>query len=127
MQDRFKFRVWCENKKQWEKDEILISSLNHYVVNTTERRAITSEEPKFHKICLSTGWKDKNSKIVYSGDLVKQNYSTYVVEVCPGGFQCRNIRTKSLYQFSVLSDKHAEVIGNIYENPELLEDAQCQK
>lgn len=33
MENRFKFRVWCENNKEWETDEICISNKDRYIIN----------------------------------------------------------------------------------------------
>jgi len=75
-----------------------------------------------------TGLKDKNGKEIYSGDIVSSIGGKYgtdicIIRDCVGGFECEMINgfsTGSTFTFSFLNEKSCEIIGNIYENPELL-------
>lgn len=59
-----------------------------------------------------TGLKDKNGKEIYEGDILKQYDKTYEVYYINGHFMSCN----ELWE----ENTRSEVIGNIYENPELL-------
>ena len=72
-----------------------------------------------------TGLKDKNSKEIYEGDIIKFPY-TYLDNTSTSGTSTRFDR--AIVKFNNLSFEPlevlrylVEVIGNIYENPELLE------
>lgn len=60
MQDRFKFRVWCENNQEWDKDTILISNKDMYEIRNDKFTKYTNIDPKNHIINFCTGLRDKN-------------------------------------------------------------------
>jgi uncharacterized phage protein (TIGR01671 family) len=64
-----------------------------------------------------TGLKDRNGKEIYESDVLKFDETengTRLVEWLHAGFYISNVAPLSFY------NKEMEVIGNIYENPELL-------
>ena len=74
------------------------------------------------KVQQYTGLKDKNGKEIYEGDLV--SYMDYeqplIVHFCEDG--CCQFRAKLKgYGNTEQLSSEMEIIGNIYENPELLE------
>ena len=79
---------------------------------------------KTYKFMQYTGIKDKNGVEIYEGDMNKTNSSLYKVVFDKCCFWGVDERGKyPIYQINhyVLDDEIFEVIGNIYENPELLE------
>jgi len=75
----------------------------------------------------STGLKDKNGKEVFVGDIIKCTrgclHEVYI-EKEYGGTYCGGmpaVYLKGLREGYAWTE-HEEIIGNIYENPELLED-----
>ena len=65
-----------------------------------------------------TGLKDKNSKLIYEGDVVRiNNKDIYIVEWLSTYSQF-HIEDYGVLDITLSSTY--EVIGNIYENPELL-------
>ena len=74
----------------------------------------------------NTGFKDKNGTSIFVGDIVKTEFGNKVclqvvgkADVC-NAVVLENKIHSSLFSFS--DEKNVEVIGNIYENKELLEE-----
>ena len=69
-----------------------------------------------------TGLHDKNGKEIYEGDIVQiyKHMSSEKSEVTQVVWDEENCEYKGIYPNIAVWEQH-EVIGNIYENPELLE------
>lgn len=127
MQDRFKFRVVYYNdieKKYFIFEPDLISA------DGTARAYAYGEsgaDEYYDTVTLNqcTGLKDKNDKLIYEGDIVKIFHVSgtmqgkYFFDVVGwNDLRCR-FDTEN---YGIINDDDVyEVIGNIYENPELLE------
>lgn len=110
MQDRFKFRIPMFTDKGTFM-EFQYIELGDFIECTL---CGTNGEPQ-----QCTGLKDKNGKLIYEGDIL--NYS------CLAGYSdiytCTFNNGSFLIGGLLISNTHlkSEVIGNIYENPKLLE------
>lgn len=129
MNDRFKFRVWTKVKNDFVKD-FFITQNNGVLITDEIGKTYINDNPNYI-LMQCTGLIDKNGKLIYEGDIVK--YKDEVYDLCIGRIQWDNAHYELQYYtgekygwFShILCLKHiknVEVIGNIYENPELLED-----
>lgn len=88
---------------------------------------IGEEEIEEEGIGQYTGLKDKNGKEIYEGDIVKiivnnNIEKTCVVEYKNGIFGVMFSKQAELTAFPHFCNTTFEVIGNIYENPELLKE-----
>lgn len=71
-----------------------------------------------------TGLLDKNGKEIYEGDICLDfRLDENVVFWGDGGFYVRNYHAEGIRAVDWLDDK-SEVIGNVYENPELLKGVE---
>ena len=123
-----KFRAWTEEGKVMYydvypfKDDTLLLSYDEIAFD---------EVPASDFILMqSTGLKDKNGKEIFEGDIVKYEAgcNTVTEEVAYdknfAGFGVRDANTDIIFTFWELAEDidliSLEVVGNIYENPELL-------
>ena len=123
-----KFRAWDDAKKEWlcgyEMPNLGGFSLFGETVMLGEWSRILDEyifERNGHKqddlkVMQFTGLTDKNGKEIYEGDIVRYRDGIYKVDWFENGFYLfRDVRAK----FDIWW-VDTEVVGNIYENPELL-------
>lgn len=143
-----KFRAWDVLAEEMI-DEILMISFVRKEIIGKFRNGSTSVPLKFEDkrngedviLMQSTGLKDKNGVEIFEGDVVSRNsgmpnvveFGKWIYEE-DFGYKIKNIGfylnssydDDELFQAMDYEDirKNYEVIGNIYENPELLEDKE---
>ena len=130
-----RFRVWMKSLK-WMCDVTNISFDSKLVdichQGDTERCTEISVEFDEIELMQSTGLKDKNGKEIFEGDIVRQVRTqpttenetiTGLVTMLEGAWLIMN-DCEQLASFLWSETDENEIIGNIYENRELLEDKE---
>ncbi len=79
---------------------------------------------QFGKLMQYTGLKDKNGKEIYEGDIIENTSGVITIDVkCEVFFRDYgwHLRKDNGYEFLAFGLERCVIIGNIYENPELLQ------
>ena len=124
MQDRFRFRLFDTRIKRMVYN--IEQSQFNYFQNGYDLPLLECailDEQNIIKLMQCVGLKDKNGKLIFEGDIVRQSDGCLGFIVWQGisywiespGSHARDLEHIPYYE-------SVEVIGNIYENPELLEE-----
>lgn len=124
MQDRFKFK-YNLNNKIYDVSAIDLSHSRGEIVSLDGMETLMCKLDLDNLIpCI--GKKDKNDKLIYEGDIVKDR-NNFILQITyrqdKGAFYLENDRIAGAISELRCSTNTMEVIGNIYENPELLEES----
>lgn len=123
MEARFKFRAWES------RGELGIGVMHYFDLFDASADMfdqgmlghVLVEDLSTMKIMQCTGLKDKNGKLIYEGDIVKSIENKFTAAVFWRGDWaafCNNAFSGECV--GPASPETVEIIGNIYENPELL-------
>ena len=133
MQDRFKLKFWDNTDKEF--GEVINIDFDNGFVDYKTKNGITSTQLKCGELIQCTGLKDKNGKLIYEGDILfeywknevflneekwvvkwNNNHANFYIEIINAS------KNAILNQWHLARhDLDYEIIGNIYENKELLE------
>lgn len=119
-----KFRGICINSNKWLIGNGCVFDESNDIYQITHKQGINlMHHSEIIKETLGqyTGLKDRNGKEIYEGDICMGVYTTdyYSVKFMDGYF-CITDKNGMYEEILVDITSDIEVIGNIYENPELL-------
>lgn len=116
-----KFRAWDTKEKTMIKDIWIVPECNWGVYSDNDALLISNENVVLMQY---TGLKDKNGVEIYEGDILKMHeYIDCVIwrdDLCGFSFKGDKGRMNLVDWLEHGQYSDPEVIGNIYENPELL-------
>lgn len=133
-----KFRVWLH--RGWPGKEHEMAEVDYYFFEEWGYRTSEEVESAGHKLMQYTGLKDKNGKEIYEGDIVEVSFTwggDYSNEPSgmevdeyeilwgeSGGFELKGGLGSVLNGAPIGASETIEVIGNIYESPEVKHDRE---
>lgn len=130
MEDRYLFKAKRIDNGEWSEGfPFLVNDVSYILPHHNTGQPIhidnllsTSVEVSKSTICQCTGLKDKNGNLIWENDVVKINNSKVNTLITFRDFEiiC-TIPNEKYYKHRLEYDTEYEVIGNIFDNPELLE------
>lgn len=145
MKDRYLYKAKRIDNGEWVQGNILLDieknkpseTYRFYPIDHVDICRVVDETT----ICQCTGLKDKNGKLIWENDVVKKEfYTDYdncanseeyigIVKVTDCAWVIETIRdkcTRPIFEAMSYSEdvEHFEVIGNIFDNPELIESEE---
>ena len=132
MKREIAFRAWHNEDNYMITSERSIYSVLQHTLNVGVGSGFsdvdTTPKPDRYELMQFIGLTDKNGRRIFEGDIVKDSDTLFVVEFGESEFLEYSgwgwilKSNKSAFQISPADCKVIEVIGNIYDNPELLEN-----
>ena len=130
-----KFRAWDRARNEMNY-KIMVGNCDLSDRNWTcpiiwiqEKKGWLSFDDDYKCIMQSTGLKDKNGKEIFEGDIVKMSKAVYseptYYEIIRHRGGAYRLESKQHGCELWLRHTDCEVVGNVYENKELLDDKQC--
>jgi len=126
--ERLQFRIWLKDKKRMSYKSI-------YNISNTEAIKFCSDSDYIIMQC--TGLRDKNGNLIYEGDIVSEKFAHgYPIEYYEKYYEVIWLERYVKFLPRVLNRDdfgdplffaQCDIIGNIYENPELLKGAMTNE
>lgn len=125
-----KFRAWDKELKEWT--NYSISNIDDTLIDFYNKETgfwESDREGERFALCQYTGLKDKNDREIYEGDIVRavrfsrwEGVAKYSDKNQAFVFECIDKNYRGNIVFMSQFDQGFKILGNIYENPELLKE-----
>lgn len=110
-----KFRAWDTTEKKWYRFD---SGFLEYQELLTGKTIAYSDLVKEIVLMQFTGLTDKNGKEIYEGDVLETDGGEKLEVKWNSMFACFRFGNQATHDYDIAI--RMKIIGNIYENPELL-------
>ena len=122
-----KFRAWLKEKKEMidnARPDFFCKQLHYLRGNSAGGQDVLGVSTEDIELMEYTGLKDKNGKEIYEGDILFESFGEkyYKVVFENGSFRAEFEGDFEEHSFDLIDvvAQGCEIVGNIYENPELL-------
>lgn len=130
MSGKIKFRAWDKENQEWADGHFWMKKV-HVDYLLISKPSVMEMFHENYELMQFTGLLDANGKEIYEGDIVDFiDLPAGEEALCTGqvifeefGWHFTNSITES--SLSCYESQYLCVVGNIYENPELLEGSKC--
>ena len=128
MDEKYLFKAKSMDRGDWVVGYLVKNQEWTYIVVPLENGGFEFGTVDPNTICQCTGLKDKNGNLIWENDIIAYRDCTeekYVIawELDKACFEYQQYSC-SIMNFDELSSCEVEVIGNIFDNPELLESEE---
>ena len=133
MEDRYLFKAKRLDNGEWVQGYLVYDNRDKLyriimdIQYSTGTCITTDNAPRVDSstICQCTGLKDKNGKLIWENDIIKCKFGIAVAVWDKSEWRIKlvkdNIWRKDLHYWVVEDNQRTEVVGNKFDNPELLE------
>lgn len=132
MQDRFKFRAYNFLSKKYtyfDEPEVQFAERDSDYLPGIVMPLLDEKQSLYfgkYELQQCTGLKDKNGKLIYEGDIVKDSYTNTIYQIRLKNFAYCLENKKYIGYFHEMShtfsSSRLKIVGNIYQNEELLNE-----
>ena len=133
MEDRYIYKAKRTDNGEWVQGYLVYDNRDKLyriimdIQYSTGTCITTDNAPRVDSstICQCTGLKDKNGKLIWENEIIKCKFGIAVAVWDKSEWRIKlvkdNIWRKDLHYWVVEDNQRTEVVGNIFDNPELLE------
>lgn len=130
MEDRYLFRAKRKNNGEWIFGNLIQTDDRVYIIqNYVRQHLIKNYEVDQFTVCQCTGLKDKNGRLIFENDILSGHIDVEFPEDetrkrvmwHENGLRTNEPGCDDFEELDDLGSENFEVIGNMIDNPELLE------